>query len=125
MKYIAHATIKNLVPQFKTETGEKLWRHYHRKLEGKRVKYTIEEVKSKRSLNQNNLFHLFVNIMAEDQGVSEEQMKRIIKGKFLPYEVVTVFGVNSIKYTDTASLSVGEMANLINEVVLLAGEFGI
>jgi hypothetical protein len=52
-------------------------------LEGKRVIVTIEKMKSSRSIQQNRLYWVYVDILAKEIGESKEEMHEIIKYIFL------------------------------------------
>jgi hypothetical protein len=52
-------------------------------LEGKRVVVTIEKQKSSRSLQQNKLYWIYVTILAQEIGLSKDEMHELIKYKYL------------------------------------------
>lgn len=52
-------------------------------LEGKRVVVTIEKQKSSRSLQQNKLYWVYIDILSKELGHSKEEMHELVKYKFL------------------------------------------
>jgi hypothetical protein len=52
-------------------------------LEGKRVVVTIEKQKSSRSLKQNNLYWVYIDILSQELGYSKDEMHELVKYKFL------------------------------------------
>ena len=52
-------------------------------LEGKRVVITIEKQKSSRSLQQNSLYWVYIDILSQELGHSKNEMHELVKYKFL------------------------------------------
>jgi hypothetical protein len=52
-------------------------------LEGKRVVVTIEKQKSSRSLQQNKLYWVYIDILSKELGHSKDEMHELVKYKFL------------------------------------------
>ena len=52
-------------------------------LEGKRVVITIEKQKSSRSLQQNSLYWVYIDILSQELGHSKDEMHELVKYKFL------------------------------------------
>lgn len=94
--------------------------------EGKRVEIRIEKLRSKRSSAQNRLFHMYVGIIAKELGYEFEEMKDILKYKFLLKEKVDEKTGEVFKYLGhTSRLSKSEFADLVTGVIQFAAEYGI
>jgi hypothetical protein len=52
-------------------------------LEGKRVVVTIEKQRSSRSLQQNSLYWVYIDILSQELGHSKDEMHELVKYKFL------------------------------------------
>ena len=52
-------------------------------LVGKRVVITIEKQKSSRSLQQNSLYWVYIDILSQELGHSKDEMHELVKYKFL------------------------------------------
>lgn len=110
---------------------EKMFREDLKNFAGKRVKITVEKLRSKRSLAQNALFHMYVGILARDLGYGGrdgfEEMKEIIKFKFCKGEKVDERSGEILPYIrPTHTLGKGEFIELIDSVIRWAATtFGI
>lgn len=95
--------------------------------EGKRVQITIQKQRSTRSNRQNRLFHLYVDIMRRELGYDFEEMKDIIKYKFLLKERVHEETGEVFKYLGkTSELSKSEFSDLVTDLIRWASvTFGI
>lgn len=76
----------------------------------------IRPEKTKRSLNQNALYHKLVGIIAEDTGESHARVHEWIKGEFLPPEFITIDGKTRECRKSTTELDTKEMSRLIDRV---------
>lgn len=85
----------------------------------------IYEKKKKRSLNQNDLFHLWVDLMAKEIGTSPADMKEDIKRKILGMREKTNTLTGEITYYDysTAALTKEQFTRLMTETQILATEY--
>ena len=89
-----------------------------------RVWVQIESYSPKRSLNQNSLLHLWIGIMAEEIGVEADEMKYLLKEKFLKMplldkhgnEVADEEGELQFKVIDTSKLSKMEMSEFMDKI---------
>jgi hypothetical protein len=91
--------------------------------DGKRVVVTIEKIKSKRSLQQNRLWWLYITIIANELGYSKEEMHEIAKMKFLKREKVDENTGEVFPYlTSTTKLNKSEFADLVNDLIRWAAE---
>jgi hypothetical protein len=57
--------------------------HELAQLEGKRIVVTIEKQKSSRSLQQNKLYWVYIDILSKELGHSKDEMHELVKYKFL------------------------------------------
>jgi hypothetical protein len=93
---------------------------------GKRVHIRMGPLRIKRSNQQNRLFHLYCSIMAKELGYDLEEMKDIIKYKFLRRErVVESTGEVLVYLGKTSKLSKLEFAELVDSMVRFAAELNI
>lgn len=77
----------------------------------------------KRSLPQNKLLHVYIGIMAKELGYDRDDMKEIIKYKFLLSERVDENTGEVFKYVkDTSKLSKEECTDLIESLIRWASE---
>lgn len=81
----------------------------------KPIVWTVEELKKKRSLSQNALYQKWAEIIADHTGHSHDEIKDILKRKFLTPKVVEINGVKYEIYT-TTTLSTGEMAKYMKKI---------
>lgn len=94
--------------------------------EGKRVHLTIEKLKSKRSSAQNRLFHLYVGILSKELGYEFEEMKDILKFKFLRRERVIERTGEIVEYLEhTSKLNKTDFADMTTSVIRFGAELGI
>lgn len=94
--------------------------------EGKRVKITIEQSTTKRTLNQNSLFHVYVDFLAKELGYEKNLMKDIIKYKFLLTEFVDETSGEVYKFVrQTSKLSKIEFIELVDSLIRWAAEMNI
>lgn len=94
--------------------------------EGKRIQITIQRHSSKRSLAQNNLFHLYIGIMAKELGYELEDMKEIIKFKFLLAEKASERTGEIMQYIrQTRGLTKLEFIDLIDGLIRFASTLQI
>jgi len=97
-----------------------------KRFEGKRVVIGIEKLSSKRSSQQNRLFHMHVGILAREFGYLPSEMKSILKLKFLQREKIHESTGEVLKYiADTSDLKVDEFGEMIENVIMFATEYGI
>lgn len=87
----------------------------------------IYEIKKKRSLDQNALFHKWVMIIADFCGYSPEGMKTAIKRKILGMNEFTDPLTGEVSYMDysTAKLTKEQFTNLMTETQVIAGDLGL
>lgn len=87
----------------------------------------IYEAKKKRSLNQNALWHKWVEIIADFCGYSPEGMRTAIKREILGVNEFINPLTGEVSYMDysTAKLTKKQFTNLMTETQVIAGGYGI
>jgi len=84
---------------------------------GQPVTVDIKKKKAKRSNQQNAFFHSWITLLAEHTGYTKEEMKEIVKFKFLKVEEIHDQTGETFIYTkSTAKLNKGEFSDLCTEV---------
>lgn len=86
---------------------------------------TLKVRKSKRSLNQNSLFHQWVSEIATATGNDNEGVKEALKDMFLPPRIIDMNGQLVEVRRSTAALTVDEMRVFMDKVEGWAGGEGI
>jgi len=86
---------------------------------------SIAVKKSKRSLEQNRLYHKWAEIIANETGNSHGEICDYFKSEFLPRRFVTVMGKTREVQGSTTELKVAEMTTLLTQVEAFAGSLGI
>jgi len=83
----------------------------------KDVTIDIKRKKSKRSLQQNRFFHSWCNLLAEELGYSKDEIKEILKFKFLRVEEINDITGDVFTYTkETSKLNKMEFADFCSEI---------
>ena len=77
-------------------TNNRAWLDYLEQNEGKKLVINIGLDKAKRSLDQNSLYWVYLGVIANETGHTEEELHRIFKGLFLPKKKVTLQGKDYI-----------------------------
>ncbi len=91
--------------------------------EGKRVEVTMQLLKSKRSVQQNRLWWLFIGIIAKEIGYTKEEMHEICKFKFLKREKVDEATGEVFPYlASTTTLNKSDFADMVNDLIRWAAE---
>lgn len=120
--FIAHALIQDGKLRW---INEAYMAHWLPKFEGQKAVLTIKKKWSKRSLNQNKLYWLWLDIIAEDTGHTPDELHTIYKGLFSPKKIIKVgkrvFNIPK----GTSELSKGEMVEYMLNVEAEAGSLGI
>lgn len=97
-----------------------------KQFEGKRICITIGKIKSNRSSNQNRYFHSCISILAQEFGYTAEEMKDIIKYKFLLREKVDEKTGEVFKYIgETHKLSKEDFFELQQRMIQFSAEYGV
>ncbi len=97
----------------------------------KPVKWEVKPYSRKRSLSQNNLFHdwcdqLSREFTAKNYEVDKEQMKLILKNKFLGTQDIVIHNtVIEGQLRHTSDLGVGEMKDFMDQVWHWSADHGV
>lgn len=87
------------------------------------VEILVRKRKSKRSLEQNRLWWLYITILANETGMVKEEMHEVCKFKFLQKEKVIEATGEIVKYIEsTTKLNKSEFADMIAELQQWAAE---
>ena len=82
---------------------------------------TVEPHRARRSLNQHNLYHLWVGIIAAQTGNSHDAIHECLKAEFLPPRFMTWNGKVREYRPSTTTLKIDEMSAFMNQVQAWAG----
>lgn len=89
----------------------------------KRIKITIDIVKSNRSQQQNRLWWLYMTILSKEIGYTKEETHDICKFKFLKREKVIEATGEILPYLQsTTKLSKSEFSDMTSELIRWAAE---
>jgi len=83
---------------------------------------TIKRHVKRRSLNQNNLYHDWVGLIAVEAGYSHEAMHSWLKAQFLKPEITTIDGQSHMRWS-TKELTTKEMKDYMDLVYAFATSF--
>jgi len=93
---------------------------------GKRVEIIIRKLSSKRSIQQNRYYWAACTIIANEIGLSKEEVHDILKFKFLQEErVIEATGEIVICFKSTAKLNKSDFADFMDSVIRWAAEMNI
>ena len=75
----------------------------------RRWKITIEKYVKRRTSSQNGLYHVWIDIIAQDTGNDNDDLHEFLKEKFCPVKTIHIGGeeqeIHSTKYLTTAEMS--------------------
>ena len=93
---------------------------------GQSFEVTVKKKRIRRTVPQNNLFHLWCKCISDETGEFPERIKKHFKELFLGYEEVEVFGNITKELRETKKLNTLQMSKFMNEVqAWTASELGI
>lgn len=95
------------------------WLQFLEQKDGHKVVMNIGDDKAKRSLDQNALMHLYIDVIARETGHDHEELHRIFKGLFLPKKKVTLNGVDYWLTGSTTELTKAEMREYLDKICAL------
>lgn len=91
--------------------------------EGKRVEITIQKLSSKRSLQQNRLWWLYVTILSKELGYNKEELHEVLKFKFLKRERVIEKTGEVFEYIEsTTKLNKSDFADMVSDLIRWASQ---
>jgi hypothetical protein len=84
----------------------------------KRFIAEIKLYRKKRSKNQNNLFHMWLQCIADNTGDDIDSLKQYFKRKYLPWKTVPVLGGEDevVQLFHTSDLDTKEMTDFMERV---------
>ena len=92
--------------------------------EGKQYNISISLKREKRSIQQNRLYHLWLNCISAETGNEVEDLHDYFKGRFLARRVV-VFGEERNAAISTTKLNTAEFTAFLDKVQQFAANEGI
>jgi len=81
---------------------------------------TLKRYQKRRSLNQNALLHKWLEIIADHTGHDMEEIKAMMKDRFLAKKPVTIGKVTRLIHPGTANLDVSQMSEFMSKVQAFA-----
>jgi len=91
---------------------------------GKPVRVEWEVGFKRRSLNQNNLYHMLVGVIAKETGNSHEAVHEAIKQRFVAPEFIELAG-KTHEVRTTTKFNTADFSDLTTQVYALGAEMGI
>ena len=84
--------------------------------EGKNIVLKIREVEIQRTIEQNSLYWVWIDILASELGYQKNEMNQLIKYKFLKKDVVNEKGQKEVRLMSTTTLSKKEFSQLMENI---------
>ena len=84
--------------------------------EGKNIVLKIREVEIPRTIEQNSLYWVWIDILASELGYQKNEMNQLIKYKFLKKDVVNEKGQKEVRLMSTTTLSKKEFSQLMENI---------
>lgn len=84
--------------------------------EGKNIVLKIREVEMQRTIEQNSLYWVWIDILASELGYQKNEMNQLIKYKFLKKDVVNEKGQKEVRLMSTTTLSKKEFSQLMENI---------
>lgn len=85
-------------------------------LEGKKVIITVEQVKSKRSTDQNSLYWKYLELISAEYGDDMDSLHEYFKRKFLPPVIKTILGKQVKLPSSTTELGKCEFGEYLDKI---------
>lgn len=86
----------------------------------KSFKVKITQKREVRTLDQNRLYWLYMNCIADETGYTPNEIHDYLRGLFLPKEARNVFNDIQINLTSTTTLDTKQMTDYINRIIVWA-----
>jgi phage pi2 protein 07 len=97
-----------------------------KRFDGKEVEIVVQKKKYVRSVQQNRLWWLYMDILHKELGYSKEEMHNVAKFKFLKREKVIEKTGEIVEYLEsTTRLSRTQFAETIDKLIMWAAEMNI
>ena len=84
--------------------------------EGKNIVLKIREVEMQRTIEQNSLYWVWIDILASELGYQKNEMNQLIKYKFLKKDVVNEKVQKEVRMMSTTTLSKKEFSQLMENI---------
>ena len=84
--------------------------------DGKDCYAKMDKVKGVRSLDQNSLYWLYLDVIAKETGNTVDDLHRLFKGLFLPKKEVTFKGKKYMMSGSTTKLTKAEMGEYLDKI---------
>ena len=84
--------------------------------EGKNIVLKIRQVEIQRTIEQNSLYWVWIDILASELGYQKNEMNQLIKYKFLKKDVVNEKGQKEVRLMSTTTLSKKEFSQLMENI---------
>lgn len=116
---IFHCHIEN--GKLSIDTPEK-WKRYLLGFdEGTKLVIDIDKQKNVRSLSQNKYYWLYLSVIADETGHTEEELHELFKRKFLPPTHKTVLGTGFKLPASTTDLSKHDFSEYLERICAMTG----
>lgn len=96
--------------------NNRAWLDYLEINDGKKVVVEITEDKPKRSLDQNALYWLYLNVIAKETGNLEDDLHQLFKRKFLPPVPKKILNVEFKLPASTTNLTKVEFGEYLHKI---------
>lgn len=83
---------------------------------GDQVTMYLTNKRPKRSLSQNNYYHLYLSLISLSSGHTLGELKAWAKGKFLTEKIGTVYGEKTRVTRSSADLKIGEFLEFLEKI---------
>jgi len=107
--------------KFKSKYHHGLFIKYLTDNEGKYIYITLDTRKPSRSLEQNRLYWLYLNIISEETGHDIEEIHEWAKGKFLSKGIKEIFGDKTRVKKSTTELNKSEFTEFLLDIERVTG----
>lgn len=106
---------------FKSEQHKYLFTKFLKTFAGKPVSITVKDLSPKRSVLQNNYYHSYITLIAEETGHTHTEIHEWCKGACLPSTIKEVFGDPVRIKQSTTQLTKGEFVEFIRTIEAKTG----
>jgi hypothetical protein len=89
------------------------------------VQVDVKDYKKNRTIDQNALYHMWVEIFCELTGYTHDEQHEVFKAMFLPVIEKTVRGIALRELSSTTKLNTKEFSAYMREIEALAVEYGL